>query len=375
MKCRRHASLAREHFGEERRYGNLVLDVYVGLAAMAQGRVGEAAACYARARLATRRHFASDPCLAVCVDALTIELDLERNRGKPVEPRTLKALVELRAIWTDIDAAAVAVSADLTFEQHGAEPVVPLLTKTLDAVRAMRFETLARFVSGLLVSCLVEVGRPEQAADVWREQALPDDAAALLDLEEQPWRTMESIACARVQLLAAQGDFAAADEVATRLCATASAHGLLRTLLRGLALSMAVAERAGEAERALARLMEFLRLAREADYVRPLVRAREVSSILLRRLLGTEPDADVRHAAEAILARLDGEKPAALVFSPREIQVLAEVRRGRRNKEIAACLGVSVPAVRFHLANIYRKTGVNRRDEAVRTAQSLGALD
>ena len=75
-----------------------------------------------------------------------------------------------------------------------------------------------------------------------------------------------------------------------------------------------------------------------------------------------------------MLVHLD-RRPHALVFSARELQVLAEVRQGLRNKEIADRLGISQPGVRFHLRNIYRKTGVSRRQEAVRTAQLMGVLD
>ena len=373
--CRRHAALAQANLGDERRYGNLILDIYLGMAAMAEGRVREAAARYTRARRMTDQDFASDPCLAVCVDAAAIELDIERNRKQAVERRTLESLAGLRAIWTDIDAVAVAVAAELTFEQHGGEAVIPLLTQSLEDVRAMRSVPLSRCVSGLLVHYLVDLGRTEQAAEAWRDQGLPHEAAELVDLDGQPWRTMESMACARVRLLAAQGDFAAADEMATTLCTVASERGMARTLFRGLTLSMAVAERAGDAERALSLLVEFLRLAREADYVRPLVRQREVSSVVLRRLLATDLDRETRDAAEAMREHLDGTEPTAPLFSPRELQVLAEVREGRQNMEIAGRLGISRPGVRFHLMNIYRKTGVNRREEAVRAAQTLGVLD
>ena len=311
----------------------------------------------------------------MCVDAVTIELDLERDRKKTVSRQTLKSLSPLRAIWADVDAAAVAVSAELTFEQHGGEAVVPLLTRALDDVRALRSETLSRFVAGLLVSCLVEIGRTDRAADVWREQALPDDAERLLDLDGQPWRAMESMCCARVGLLAAQGDFTGAESVAASLCAAASEHALLRTQLPGLALSMAVAERAGQADHAVMRLVEFLRLARKPDYVRPLVRTREVSRAVLERLLDGGPDADVRDAAEAMLGQLDRKKRDVPPFLPRALQVLAEVRQRRPNREIAGRLGISRPGVRFHLMNIYRKTGVRSREDAVRAAQALGLLD
>ena len=306
---------------------------------------------------------------------MTLELDLECDRGKAVEPRTLKALAELRAIWTDVDAVAFAVAAELTFEQHDSEVAIRTLTKTLDEVRAMCSETLSRCVAGLLVHYLVEGRRLEQAVDVWRDQALPDDVRALLDLDGQPWLTMESQGCARVRLLAAQGDLAGADVVATSLCAVAAERGLTRTLLRGLALSMVVAERAGQADNAVSRLVEFLRLARETGYTKPLVRDREVSRQVLRRLLAIKVDTGTRDTAESILERLDGARTDTPMFSSRELQVLAEVRDGLRNREIADHLGISQPGVRFHLMNIYRKMGVSRRDEAVRTAQALGVLD
>ncbi|MCY3756560.1 MAG: LuxR C-terminal-related transcriptional regulator, partial [Acidobacteria bacterium] len=373
--CRQHAASARAHFGEERQYGNIVLDVYLGMAAMAQGRAGEAASCYARAWRGTRANFSSDPCLALCLTAVRIELDLERNREKALDPQTLKDLSQLRAVWTDLNAAAIAVSAELMLEQGDSQAVTRFLVKTREDVRAMRSQGLSRHVSGLLVSHLAESGEVEEAARVWRDEALPEEPAALLDLEGQPWRAMESLACARIRLLAAQGEFAAAEDLASRLCATASEHGLVRAQLRGLALAMAAGEGAGRKDRALERMLEFLRVAREADYVRPLVRCREVSRAVLGRLLESGPDADRRAAAESMLARLDEQKPDTPVFSARELQVLAEVSQGRRNREIAGRLGISEPGVRFHLANIYRKTGVSQRHEAVRNAQSLGVLD
>ena len=372
--CQRHAKLAREYFGDERRYANIVFDIYQGMAAMAAGSVPEAAEWYARARKGAREHFPTEACMAVCVDAVAMELDLERNRGRQIDQRALNGLAKLRAIWTDIDATAICVSAELTFEQQGGEAAVRLLRKSLEDVRAVRCEPLSKCVAGFLIFYLAEVGQTDPAAQVWRDHALPDDPSRLLDLESQPWRTMESTACARIRLLAAQGEFRAAEEVASRLCATASEHGLLRTKLRGLALSMLVAERAGQPDRALERLVESLQLARKVDYVRPLVRQREVSRVVLQRLLDLDIDAELRDAAQSMLAHLD-QRLNTPVFSPRELEVLAEARQGRRNKEIADRLGISPPGVRYHLKKIYRKTGVSRRKEALRKAELMGALD
>jgi two-component system, NarL family, response regulator LiaR len=51
-------------------------------------------------------------------------------------------------------------------------------------------------------------------------------------------------------------------------------------------------------------------------------------------------------------------------LSPRELQVLEMASLGLTNWEIGARLQVTVHAVKFHLAGIYRKLGVANRTEA-----------
>ena len=52
------------------------------------------------------------------------------------------------------------------------------------------------------------------------------------------------------------------------------------------------------------------------------------------------------------------------VLSSRELQVLELLASGSTNGEIADLLGLSVHAVKFHLAAVYRKLGVTNRTEA-----------
>ena len=52
------------------------------------------------------------------------------------------------------------------------------------------------------------------------------------------------------------------------------------------------------------------------------------------------------------------------LLSPRELDVLRLTSLGLTNSQIAARLSVSVHAVKFHLAAIYRKLGVGNRTEA-----------
>ena len=51
------------------------------------------------------------------------------------------------------------------------------------------------------------------------------------------------------------------------------------------------------------------------------------------------------------------------------------MREGMTNRQIASHLSVTVHAVKFHLASIYRKLGVHNRTEAtVAFLQASGAL-
>jgi DNA-binding NarL/FixJ family response regulator len=51
-------------------------------------------------------------------------------------------------------------------------------------------------------------------------------------------------------------------------------------------------------------------------------------------------------------------------LSGREVQVLSLASSGSTNHQIAERLGLSVHAVKFHLASVYRKLGVANRTEA-----------
>lgn len=71
-------------------------------------------------------------------------------------------------------------------------------------------------------------------------------------------------------------------------------------------------------------------------------------------MLEREPTAAIGPASSSALTSL----------SPRELEVLELASHGSTNTVIASGLGLSVHAVKFHLASIYRKLGVGNRTEA-----------
>jgi transcriptional regulator EpsA len=91
--------------------------------------------------------------------------------------------------------------------------------------------------------------------------------------------------------------------------------------------------------------------------------------ILLPHLLATL----ARVLANEARADGGGKRSSGLV-TPREIEVLAWVRDGKTNDEIATILGLSMLTVKNHLRNAMKKLVVRTRGQAVAKAIALGLL-
>ena len=61
------------------------------------------------------------------------------------------------------------------------------------------------------------------------------------------------------------------------------------------------------------------------------------------------------------------KRPGLMALTPRELEVLQMIAFGMTNAEAASRLHLSVHAIKFHLAAIYRRLGVNNRTEAAVT--------
>ncbi len=91
--------------------------------------------------------------------------------------------------------------------------------------------------------------------------------------------------------------------------------------------------------------------------------------ILLPHLLATL----VRVLAYEARTRTNSERPVGLI-TPREVEVLAWVREGKTNDEIADILGLSMLTVKNHLRHAMKKLVVRTRGQAVAKAIALGFL-
>ena len=68
---------------------------------------------------------------------------------------------------------------------------------------------------------------------------------------------------------------------------------------------------------------------------------------------------------------IKGEKP---VLTKREIEIASHLSSGKPITSIGALLHISHNTMKTHLKNIYRKLGVDGRDQAVEKAKSLGLI-
>jgi two-component system, NarL family, nitrate/nitrite response regulator NarL len=75
-------------------------------------------------------------------------------------------------------------------------------------------------------------------------------------------------------------------------------------------------------------------------------------------------------ALHTLLEREAGERAAAGVLTPREIEMVRMVARGLRNKEMSEQLAIREGTVKIHLHHIYRKLKVENRVELTLYAQA-----
>jgi DNA-binding NarL/FixJ family response regulator len=86
-----------------------------------------------------------------------------------------------------------------------------------------------------------------------------------------------------------------------------------------------------------------------------------------------EVHAGARPLDPAIKAMLD-ERAMHPTLTPREIEVMALIARGKRNKEVATLLVISERTVNVHLKNIFAKLNVSERTSAVNVALRRGII-
>jgi LuxR family transcriptional regulator, maltose regulon positive regulatory protein len=231
---------------------------------------------------------------------------------------------------------------------------------------------------------LLALGRVEEAARWTREQGLTEhDEVSYL-------REGDHLVLARVLLAQGQPDRALG--LLERLDALAASQGRTGSLLQIRALRSLALQAAGDRQGALTLLAETLELAAPEGHVRVFADEGPPMAALLRSLIGArqrgrlagDDGAGIEHlhrVAAAFRPARQPEDPAAPVvagliepLTDRELEVLRLLAAGRRNRDIAAELVVSLETVKKHTSHIFAKLGAANRTQAVAHARRLGLI-
>jgi len=200
-------------------------------------------------------------------------------------------------------------------------------------------------------------------------------------------REFEHITLARLRIAQYKrdGNSASLHEAAdllARLLADAEAGRRIGSVVEILMLQALVYEVQHDTTAALGVLARALTLAEPAGYVRMFVDEGLPMMRLLQKMNSEE--AVMKRYCHTLLTTFGAQvetqpsspTPQPLVdpLSERELEILALIAAGLKNKEIAAQLVISLNTVLYHNKNIYSKLGVNKRALAIAKARELGLI-
>lgn len=104
------------------------------------------------------------------------------------------------------------------------------------------------------------------------------------------------------------------------------------------------------------------------------IRAAACGELLVQPEIMTRILSHAAHGVSALSTSLTSSTRREMDLTERELEVLAGLVRGERNKEIAIHLGVTERTIRAHLSTIYMKLNVDSRSQAVAVAIEGGLL-
>ncbi|MFT4148992.1 MAG: LuxR C-terminal-related transcriptional regulator [Paracoccaceae bacterium] len=182
------------------------------------------------------------------------------------------------------------------------------------------------------------------------------------------------------ELLLAQGRLPQAEALAQVAIASAESEGRRSMMVELRLLQAEIALRAGNGAGATAAAGRAIHVAARTGLMRPFqMRGRQIAPLLAglkARQLGLTQEHEI-----AFLRRLAGDErearsDAALLemLTPRELDLLHQLAAGRSNAQIGERLDLTLPTVKWHLANIYSKLDVGNRSAALARARSLGLV-
>lgn len=346
-----------------------------GMIALAGGRLERAAALATEAQVLITRAMPDDAGLMAVAECVLCEVEFEHGHADGLFDRVDAALRDLEACdgWPDAFVIGYRVGTRAALAAGEEDRALGLLDRAIRLMRGRGLSDIERYCRILRAGIVADDAGGAQG---WRSR---DVAANLVTPNWIAWRESDETALLDGREALEAGDNARLGGIVARLQEQAGASGRRITAIRVLLLSAVGAFGDDHVAEAVQSLRKAVALAEAEEIVQPFA---EHGPVLLMVLEAMKAAPAYRSAGRgtrgfcaalgrAIAARTQ-DADGGVAFVPRELQVLHCLTQRQSTKAIARELGLSASAVKFHLANIYRKLGVNKRSEAVVEAQRRG---
>lgn len=353
------------------RYIALYGEVLRGQVDFARGCVPAARSHFRMARQIAATHYPEDPVATISWEVAQREMAMECSPlSTAVRTTGLQSALTRHGVPFSFFATASNLLIDANMRAGRVDKALVAAEELLGHVREAGLTTFARLIAALRVSVLARVGRVDDAERAWRRDALPTD----VDSAVRTWREVDAVSEARVRLLIARRRFGEARSVLTEVRAFAAGRGIRRVEMRAVAMSVMLEHTAGESEASIGGMREYMEFYAESPYAWPLVRDRAACADVMRKFVESSEDSVHMQTAQALLAVLRrADAAAAPWFSLREREVLV-LLPGRKVKEVADSLGLSVHGVRYHLRKLFMKLDVTNRVELQHRARAMDLI-
>ncbi|WP_229819231.1 LuxR C-terminal-related transcriptional regulator [Kordiimonas sediminis] len=344
-------------------YGELFIYIHTGMVALAEGNLAEVKKKYAKATSMARDNFPADVGLACILDAIWAEYHLEIGDLAAARRhlQRVPATLENREAWFDIYMASYRTVVATKVASGDTDGLDRFFQAVLDHTRREDLELLEQYVQALRVSAYLDLGQLDRALDIYRDWGADHTIKSLV------WREQETLAVAHARILVKQGRNQVSRDVLDTFITAAQKQGNVRNYVVGLCWRLrlfAASEPIEDVIRDLTAVTE--RVPCPSQYQIATILGRRADS-LCAALSAAGDRSDVQPLL-TYLQEIEGNYASAgdspVQFSPREQEVLAQLVTGLSDKEIARVLDVTPHAVRYHLKNIYAKTGARNRMEA-----------
>ena len=357
--AREHATLSENAFENVgSNYGVLYLNFHRGGAAYAEGNSDHASDLYMRAETGRRKYFSEDAGLKFIVNVFASEIELEKASFLSAKRKLagLKRKLNDSEAWFDVYAASLRSNCYLTFLEKGYEEAGSVTYELGTIAKQKGLKRVERYADSLRLELACRSNDSKERDRLSRKLQL---GRTLNDPDVQKyvmWREYVSMVVTHSLVLKATGEVETACHHLKKLYEFGRKTGNKVCELYGL--SELVPYDHGLAD-SLHRVMK------ETGYVLPMALSRELQLFSQK----SQPFSLIYKKVEDASSKLLPIKPRG--FTLRETEVIRLLAIGKTDKEIAIDLDVSVHTVRFHLKNIFKKTGTSDRISALQSANSI----